>query len=330
MTRKISNYTLTVTAGPTRDISSHVPIPVNTEQPLHFDTNLISTDLFVRIQNYRGTDKTLPSTSPYFDTPPHSTNKDKYSISFSPLIFKDSSVNGDDLVLGNDFDDPIKKNLPPGFSVAWRVARWVVDPGLDGDPWAEKPWLEGRVLSSVNVIDIGDRDDKKETSEGVDVLEEGLYKSKLNSEESGGEEIPKDGAARMKFFVQQEKRKKFVFERGERYWMDFYNPYLDFNEFALHLPGISIHILQYWDGQPLRYVLKNRIDQTVYLVVQFTLTPKEDVDTDREDEDDDDDGDDEEDDEEDDEIFEDARQSEGTTSQKSTNPAVQTSNDDID
>ncbi|KAF3219192.1 hypothetical protein TWF191_007987 [Orbilia oligospora] len=113
--------------------------------------------------------------------------------------------------------------------------------------------------------------------------------------------------------------------------MDFYNPYLDFNEFALHLPGISIHILQYWDGQPLRYVLKNRIDQTVYLVVQFTLTPKEDVDTDGEDEDDDDDdGDDEEDDEEDDEIFEDARQSEGTTSQKSTNPAVQTSNDDID
>ncbi|EGX43605.1 hypothetical protein AOL_s00215g341 [Orbilia oligospora ATCC 24927] len=328
MTRKITNYTLTVTAGPTRDISSHVPVPVNTEQPLHFDTNLISTDLFVRIQNYRGTDKTLPSTSPYFETPPHSTNKDKYSISFSPLIFKDSSINGDDLVLGNDFDEPISKNLPPGFSVAWRVARWVVDPGLDGDPWAEKPWLEGRVLSSVNVIDIGDRDDKKQAGEGVDVLEEGLYKSKLNAEEGSEEEIPKDGAARMKFFVQQEKRKKFVFEKGEKYWMDFYNPYLDFNEFALHLPGISIHILQYWDGQPLRYVLKNRVDQTVYLVVQFTLTPKEDVDTDEEDEDDD--GDDEEDDEGDDEIFEDARQSEGTTSQKSTNPAVQTSNDDID
>ncbi|RVD88357.1 uncharacterized protein DFL_002544 [Arthrobotrys flagrans] len=326
MTRKISNYTLTVTAGPSRDISSHVPVPVNTEQPLHFDTNLISTDLFVRIQNYRGTDKTLPQTSPYFTTPPHSTNKDKYSISFSPLTFKTSPINGDDLVLGNDFDEPISNNLPPGFSVAWRIARWVIDPGLDGDPWAEKPWLEGRVLSSVNVIDVGERDDGNDGGR-VDVLGEGLHKGKLKSETgtTEEEEIPKDGAARMKFFVQQEKRKGFVFEKGEKYWMDFYNPYLDFNEFALNLPGVSIHILQYWDGQPLRYVLKNRVDQTVYLVVQFTLTLQEDVDDESEDDDDDDDEY-----EEDDEIFEDAQESEGPTSQKSKNPAVQTSQDDID
>ncbi|KAK6534448.1 hypothetical protein TWF281_005774 [Arthrobotrys megalospora] len=327
MTRKISNYTLTVTAGPSRDISSHVPIPVNTERPLHFDTDLISTDLFVRIQNYRGTDTSLPSTSPYFTTPPHSANKDKYSISFSPLIFKDSSINGDDLVLGNDFDRPIRQNLPPGFSIAWRVARWIVDPGLDGDPWADKPWLEGRALSSVNVLDVGDRDYKKDNSGEVDVLEEGLYKSKLKSEDGTDEteNIPKDGPARMKFFVQEEERKKFVFEKGEKYWADFYNPYLDFNEFALNLPGISIHILQYWDGQPLRYVLKNRVDQTVYLVVQFTLTPKENVE----------DSDDEEESGEESEDdngsgFESAKEGGETTGQKGKNPAVGTSQDDID
>lgn len=37
---------------------------------------------------------------------------------------------------------------------------------------------------------------------------------------------------------------------------DFFNPYLDFNEFALKigygLPAISI--IGHWDGQPLRYV----------------------------------------------------------------------------
>ncbi|KAK6361797.1 hypothetical protein TWF730_005512 [Orbilia blumenaviensis] len=323
MTRKISNYTLTVTAGPSRDISSHVPVPVNTERPLHFDTDLISTDLFVRIQNYRGSDTTLPSTSPYFETPPHSTNKDKYSISFAPLIFKNTSINGDDLVLGNDFEQPIAKNLPPGFGIAWRVARWVIDPGLDGDPWAEKPWLEGRVLSSVNVIDVGRRDGGKQVDGQVDVLEEGLHKSKLKNEDGTEENIPMDSATRMKLFVQQEKRRKFVFEQGEKYWTDFYNPYLDFNDFALNLPGISIHILQYWDGQPLRYVLKNRVDQTVYLVVQFALTPKEEVDGDEEEEEEsDDDGDDE---------FEDAKDGDERTSQKGKSPAASgTNQDDID
>ncbi|KAK6502870.1 hypothetical protein TWF481_007910 [Arthrobotrys musiformis] len=319
MTRRtISNYTLTVTAGPSRDPSTHLSVPVNTEQPLHFDTPLLSTDLLVRIQNYRGS-ASSPTTSPYFSTTPHAENGDKYSISFSPLIFK-NPVEGDDLVLGNDFDEPISNNLPPGFSVAWRIARWVIDPGLEGDPWAEKPWLEGRVLSSVNIIDTGDRTAKK-----VDVLEEGLYKTALN----GDEEIPPTGPARMKFFIQEENRKKFTFEKGEKYWLDFYNPYLDFNEFALNLPGVSIHILQYWDGQPLRYVLKNRVDQTVYLVVQFTLTPKENIppspsssSSSNEDSSEF---------EDDDEVYGDAKESEDKNpNQKSKNPPTEMGHDEID
>ncbi|EPS43944.1 hypothetical protein H072_2155 [Dactylellina haptotyla CBS 200.50] len=309
-TRKVDAYTLTVTAGPSRDPATHVPVPVNTERALHFDTEHISTDLFVRIQGFRSTDGSLPDTSPYFSTPPHSTNKDKYSISFSPLVFKDASVNGDDLVLGNDFDHSISKSLPPGFGVAWKVARWVVDPGLDGDPWAEKPWMEGQVLSSVNVLDVGGSREGRNSGKGeVDVLTEGLAKVKLNDRG----EIPEDSAARMKFFVQPENRKKFTFEKGEKYWADFYNPYLDFNEFALHLPGVSIHILQYWDGQPLRYVLKNRVDQTVYLVIQFTLTRKDGA------EDTDEEGEDEEE--------EDSDNEEKSDSEK---PIVQTSPDDVD
>ncbi|KAF3941164.1 hypothetical protein ABW19_dt0205824 [Dactylella cylindrospora] len=290
--RKIDNYTLTVTAGPSRDPSTHKPVPVNTEKPLHFDTEHITTDLYIRIQGFRSDDE-LPTTSPYFTTPPHSTNKDKYSISFSPLTFK-NSINGDDLVLGNDFDKPIRQNLPPGFNLAWKIARWVVDPGLDGDPWADKPYMEGRVLSSVNVVDVGERA-VCTAGEGVDVLEEGLSKRKVSTVgangdyDSGEEEIPKDSAGRMKYFVNEEKRKVFTFEKGEKYWTDFFNPYIDFNEFALNLPGVSIHILQYWDGQPLRYVLKNRVDQTVYLVIQFTLTPKENEDEDEDEEDEEDD-----------------------------------------
>jgi len=325
--RKIENYTLKVTAGPSRDISTHKSVPVNTEQPLHIETDDISTDIYVRIQGYRHGGPHEPSTSPYFSHPSHT--KDKYSISFAPIIFKNKNstsekgegVNGDDLVLGNDFDHSISQHLPPGFSLAWKIARWAVDPGLEGDPWAEKPWLEGRALGSVNVIDVGDIHHLGSSgATAARVLEEGLgkkiklennLKQEIATTESQNsssdditktatEEIPQDPPSRMKFFLTQPHRAAFTFEPEEKYWFDFFNPYLDFNEFALHLPGISIPIIQYWDGQPLRYVLRNRVDERyggkerVYAVVQFTLVGSNDEDEENEDDDDDDEEEEEE------------------------------------
>ncbi|KAJ6262293.1 hypothetical protein Dda_3100 [Drechslerella dactyloides] len=301
----VDGYTLTVTAGPSRDTATHAVVPVNTERPVVIETEMIKAEAYVRVQGFRNS-SCLPSTSPYFAHQPHTA--DKYSISLSPLTFtsKAGPISGDDLVLANDFDKPIAQSLPPGFSVAWRAARWVTDPGLDGDPWAEKPWMEGRVLSSVNVIDVGDRktataadtSTSDNTANGgekakgdstdshVDVLTEGLYKIPLDRHISDDKddgsadqqtsntdaEIPHTAPARMKFFVAAENRRRFMFQPDTKYWLDFFNPYLDFNDFALRLPGISIPILQYWDGQPLRYLLKNRADQTVYLVIQFALT----------------------------------------------------------
>lgn len=44
-------------------------------------------------------------------------------------------------------------------------------------------------------------------------------------------------------------------------------------DFSLHLPGITINVLPYIneDNHSLRYVLKNRDTDEVYLVVLFTL-----------------------------------------------------------
>ncbi|KAK6340914.1 hypothetical protein TWF696_009227 [Orbilia brochopaga] len=314
---RVDKYTLAVTAGPSRDPATHVAVPVNTERPVVIETELVRASVHVRIQGFRNT-SSLPTTSPYFTHPSHTT--DKYSLSIAPLSFTPhaGAISGDDLVLANDFDRSISQSLPPGFSVAWRVARWVIDPGLDGDPWAEKPWMEGRVLSSVNVLDVGERNTTTTTSDTnantvdgeiggvgenrVDILTEGLHKAPLDTDDTTQTQtqIPETGPARMKFFIAAENRRRFTFRPGEKYWLDFFNPYLDFNDFALRLPGISIHILQYWDGQPLRYVLKNRVDGTVYLVVQFTLTPVDGASDTSDDTDtsDDDDNDEEEDDEE--------------------------------
>ena len=68
--------------------------------------------------------------------------------------------------------------------------------------------------------------------------------------------IPAATAQRQKHFLNEAKRKDFTFEEGREYKCDFFNPYVDFNEFALKIgygmPAISI--IGHWDGQPLRYV----------------------------------------------------------------------------
>jgi hypothetical protein len=118
------------------------------------------------------------------------------------------------------------------------------------------------LLSSINVLRIGGKGDAKAEGDGEKsgskdetvVYEEGAF--------GDGEAIRKDlhlpatSAARQKHFLAEQHRKDFTFEAGREYQCDFFNPYLDFNEFALKIgygmPAMSI--IGSWDGQPLRYV----------------------------------------------------------------------------
>lgn len=117
---------------------------------------------------------------------------------------------------------------------------------------------------------VGQKDGLDEEYDEKDVLEEG-------AEDEEGEGVrqkaglPAVGSKRMKFFLQEGKRKEWEFEEGRTYSCDFFNPYLDFNrmadlnpsvcsfangdgvEFALKLPlGLSLNVLGNWDGQALR------------------------------------------------------------------------------
>ncbi|KAG4427845.1 hypothetical protein IFR05_016670, partial [Cadophora sp. M221] len=214
----------------------------------------------------------------------------QYSIAFRFTPKK--TINGDDLVFGNDFDHPIRDRLPPGFNTAFRIVKWVVDPGLDGDVYADKPYLYGPAASSVNRLFVGPMvgaggaggagEVKAEEREGI-----GHHEAGLVFDEGGDEEgmdvrtekgVPETEAARKKHFLVEERRKEWEWEEGRVYGCDFYNPYLDFNDFALRLPGFTLPIMNYWDGQGLRYTLKNRATDTVLFVVLFTLYLKEDVD----------------------------------------------------
>lgn len=256
-----NNYILQVTAGSEYDVKTHKIVPVNTATPVSIDTDLMSVDLNVRIQvrlplhssppktvqintdahpqNYRGLPKPSPSTSPYFSLPSHNKNGDQYSIAFRFTPKQD--INGNDLVFGNDFDHPIRDRLPPGFSTALKIVKWAVDPGLDGDPYADKPYLYGPANSSVNTLHVGSKskESKGNGEEGEETVEvNGEEYPGLVFEEGGDEEglehrrengIPDGEAARKKHFLNEENRKTWTWEEGRVYGCDFFNPYLDFN-----------------------------------------------------------------------------------------------------
>lgn len=258
-------YILRVTAGPTYDIADHTEVPVNTPSPIKISTSLIDVELNVRIQNYKGLPRSSPTTSPYFDQEPHTTNKDQYSIAFrfTPKMptetpaknnddSKQSAVDGisaADLQFGNDFDHPIRDRLPPGFSYAMKIVKWWVDPGLDGDPYADSPYLYGPALSSFNIVHVGPA--AVDEAKGGIWVEEGASD---NKDKDWRYEIgaPNDGKARMKWALADRAKEDWLWKYGQTYAVDFFNAFIDFSEFALRLPGYAVPIMKYWDGQGLR------------------------------------------------------------------------------
>lgn len=118
--------------------------------------------------------------------------------------------------------------------------KWVVDPGLDGDVYADRPYLYGPAASSVNKLHVGGKAGDGRVKAGDENGKEGIghHEAGLVFEEGGSEEgleirnekgVPETEAARKKHFLVEEKRKEWEWEEGRVYGVDFYNPYLDFN-----------------------------------------------------------------------------------------------------
>ncbi|KAM0074974.1 hypothetical protein ACKRZS_013035 [Fusarium odoratissimum] len=270
------NYVLRITAGPDYDQSQQVEVPVNTAKPVTIKSDRADIELNVRVNDYKGLPRNSPTTSPYFSTEPHAYNRDQYSISFRFTPKKPSSDEGDgikatDLQFGNDFDHPIRDRLPPGFNTAMSIVRWWIDPGLDGDAYADKPFLYGPALSSFNTIHVGKGEFDEE--KGGLWFEEGGDEDGLEAREEVG--APLTSKARMKWALRADAKEKWVFEYDQTYSFDFFNPYLNFSDLALNLPGFQLPIMKYWDGQGLRYVLRNKETGEPYLVILFSLYHKD-------------------------------------------------------
>jgi hypothetical protein len=277
-------YILRVTAGPDYDMSTHVEVPVNTATAVDIKGPLMDVSLNVRIQNYEGLPRNSPNTSSYFSAEPHATNRDQYSIAFRFMpkapekdSGKDDSgedekedddddeeedeegISGADLQFGNDFDHPIRDRLPPGFNTALNIVKWWIDPGLEGDAYADVPHLYGPALSSFNSLRCHGENptlSASESSGDEDAEQEGIWVYEggegagLEARKAAG--MPDDAKSRMRWALGKEAKENWLWRYGETYAVDFYNPYLDFSGLALKLPGFSVPIMKYWDGQGLR------------------------------------------------------------------------------
>jgi len=272
-------YLLRVTAGPSYDPSTHTEVPVNGPTATAISGDACTASVKVRIQNYRGLPHGSPTTSAYFKHPPH--EKDQYSIAFSFVPHK--TISASSLVFGNDFDRPIRDRLPPGFSIAMKIVQKVIDPGLDGDVYADQPYLYGPLLSSINTLRIGDKLEKKGEKYEIppNVHEDGITegadgKDAEEVREKAG--LPADAGKRKSYALDKSHREKFDWEAGRLYQGDFFNPYLDFNDFSLKLPGFSLSVLRFLDGKDsLRYTLKNKETGEVLFVVVLALIHKEEL-----------------------------------------------------
>jgi len=276
-TPEAEKYRLVVTAGPSYDKSSHKVVAVNTGEAVTIENDFIRARVKVRIRGFRGLPSRCPSTSPYFDDPSHA--KDQYSVAFSFVPKQDlPSLH---TVWGNDFDHPVRDRLPPGFNTAFKIVKEFIDPGLSCDAYADEPWLYGPSLSCWFAFRIGEKvGDEEEVPEpgGEDEV------TREGGDGSGEEQrtrlgLPENNEKRRKFFLDAKNREGFVFEKGRCFHADFFNPYLDFGNCALKLPGFSLNVIKYVDEKShcLRYVFKNRETGDVYLNVNIALLWDQDL-----------------------------------------------------
>jgi hypothetical protein len=155
-----------------------------------------------------------------------------------------------------------------------------IDPGLQCDAYAEEPWLYGPSLSCWFAFRIGEN-----VEAGQDFPEPGEENVTREGADGSGQEerdrlgLPENNEKRRKFFLDAKNRENFIFQKGRCYEADFYNPYLDFGNCALKLPGFSLNVIKYVDQKShcLRYVFKNRETGNVFLNVNIALLWDEDL-----------------------------------------------------
>ncbi|CBQ68626.1 conserved hypothetical protein [Sporisorium reilianum SRZ2] len=274
---------LKISAGPSVDALTTVAVN-HDDAPTEINTPLFQGRITVRIKNFTGSDPSgvahLQDT-PYFDAG-HGKGQN-WSMQIQGR-FK-TPVNADDLVFGNEFDKPIKDHLPYGTSVALQFVK-LVDPNLEHDLYAQRPHAWSPYLATMPRINAVacDKDDFADwpafpthpeyVQDDITSLIPPELAQKEKDTVANFKGIDKAHEYRQRFLGNRAHRQQITIDQSHIITADFFNGFLDFNDLTLHIPfsgGLKFDLKKYWDGQPVRYICKDRKNDKVFFVIQFDI-----------------------------------------------------------
>jgi hypothetical protein len=294
------NRKLRVRIGPSLStLSTH---NVNKDSDPHFiDSPYFVGHVCVRVKNFNGitpseTEEPIPE-SAYFGS-----RKRLFSVQVQGRFKHEYSA--EDILFGAEFEK--KVNPPTGISLALKFANYI-DPALQADVNAERPWLYSPMLCAMNIVNVVKApspvigaaasldklsvpltgDASKETSLHASQAGPVANKEAVGSWSWGGaKELVEsnallvsdppfeetDIAERRKYFNVKDHREAMKFSPENVYNLEIFAPFMDFNKFDLSL-GLNINVLRYILHQPIRLICKSGSTNIPFFVIEFDLIP---------------------------------------------------------
>ncbi|PCH35415.1 DUF1769-domain-containing protein [Wolfiporia cocos MD-104 SS10] len=251
---------LRVLAGPSYEDLS--PVNVNSGEAVLIQSDAFEGKVSVYIKGYVDASGAVGD-SPYFKKRSDAT----WSIQMQGRFLHRYSA--DDILFGNTFARPLK--LPWGFSAALKFMSFI-DPTLEQDLASHtKPWALSPLIATMPYLEHRRTDNKEgggtrasappfppERLIGNDMSQLPLTASGGGTDDKKAKALAKNRRA---YFQDAAHRQEVMFGPEDLLTADFCYDYLRFSADGvdLRLPGgISIDMMKYWDGQPVRFVCCER------------------------------------------------------------------------
>jgi len=271
---KGKEYTVEVKVG--TSLADLRPIQVNGEGvPETLDSPEFTGRIAVRIANFNGV--TPDGSAPLPQSPYFGKTQRLCSIQVQGRFKRDWTA--DDIMFGNEFDNKLR--IPKLAGAALKFIQATIDPSLEADLHCDKPWARSPLIATMNTCNAQNSTDGSEITfdkplslppwpspNGEHLEENTMLGIPQRSEMTVNE--------RRKHLSKANTRKEVIVHPYQVWGFDFYNPILDFAEFKIRMSAIklSINMIKYSNGEPLRYACKSRDHKVTFFLVQFTLLEK--------------------------------------------------------
>ncbi|KAI0631241.1 DUF1769-domain-containing protein [Trametes polyzona] len=246
---------LRVLAGPSE--TELVPLKVNSGVPVRISSDAFEGQVAVFIKGLADAEGGKED-SDYFRKRSGVT----WSIQVQGRFLKEYSA--DDLLFGNVFERPFK--LPWGFGAALKFMNFI-DPTLEHDLASRsKPWALSPLIATMPYFRHQrlPKNAPNPQFPPIEPLSDDVSQLPTPVTSPGGSKL-KPGSSPSKrrgHFANALRRQEVVFGPEDVITTDFCYDFLQFSHdgISLRLPGgISIDVMKYWDGQPVRFVCCERV-----------------------------------------------------------------------